>query len=436
MNRTHPPLSSQLPTSQEYEETLKRHVVDVWFPRSLAKEHGGFMCDFDRRWTPSGAQDKLLEFQARHTLLAAEASRRFPGETELQRAMHHGFSYLRDVMWDADDGGFFHRLDRAGTPLEAQTKHTHGIAYAIQACVETHNTTGESDPLMLAQTAFDWLEDTAHDAEHGGYFGFLSRTGTAILSVDECPWPTEIDTIATPIGAKDLNVMSDLLEALTALYRATSDDRVGKRVVEVARLVGNKMHCQSGAHYYFCEPDWTPIPHVVRIGNALQAAHRFLMLQGLIDTGLPLLSLARRIVAHVLRHGWDEGVGGLFFAVPGAPPLVLENQPLTVRTKVWWVQFEAMKTLLTLRQHDPESAALDKYLVDQWHYLNRCVLDDRHGGSYQVALDSQRWWRRALRRDRDSTQKGTAWKDASHDGRSLLGCLEALDVALALDETA
>ena len=30
--------------SQEFETLLRRHVIDVWFPRSLDTEHGGFLC--------------------------------------------------------------------------------------------------------------------------------------------------------------------------------------------------------------------------------------------------------------------------------------------------------------------------------------------------------------------------------------------------------
>ena len=37
-----------MPTSEECEDVLRRHVIDVWFPRSLDLEWGGFFCDFDR----------------------------------------------------------------------------------------------------------------------------------------------------------------------------------------------------------------------------------------------------------------------------------------------------------------------------------------------------------------------------------------------------
>ncbi|MFN2325543.1 MAG: AGE family epimerase/isomerase, partial [Gemmatimonadales bacterium] len=117
----------------EFERALKRHVLDPWFPRSLDREHGGFLCDFDRKWQSCGSHDKLLEFQARQTLTAAEALRMYPEDQRFRDAALHGLRCLHEVMWDREAGGWYHLTDRAGRPLEAHTKHTHGFAYAIQA---------------------------------------------------------------------------------------------------------------------------------------------------------------------------------------------------------------------------------------------------------------------------------------------------------------
>ena len=67
----------------ELEGELRR-LVSVWFPRSVDEEHGGFVCDFDYKWRPSGAQRKMLEYQARQTLAAARAAGRFPDSSDLR----------------------------------------------------------------------------------------------------------------------------------------------------------------------------------------------------------------------------------------------------------------------------------------------------------------------------------------------------------------
>ena len=47
------------------------------FALEARAEHGGLLCDFDRRWRPCRPHDKLLEFQARQTWIAAEAAVEF-----------------------------------------------------------------------------------------------------------------------------------------------------------------------------------------------------------------------------------------------------------------------------------------------------------------------------------------------------------------------
>src|ERR1700730_15067645 len=148
---------SGTPNTNGFESALREHVVDVWFPRCLDLEHGGFLSDFDRAWQTCGPNQKLLEFQARQTWIAAELLRFFPCDKRLRQAADHGFHFLRDVMWDRNAGGWFHRTDRAGKPLESHTKHAHGIAYAIAACVAMHTTTAETGALDLAREGFAWL---------------------------------------------------------------------------------------------------------------------------------------------------------------------------------------------------------------------------------------------------------------------------------------
>src|SRR5262245_48785583 len=109
-------------------ETELRRLIDAWFPRTVDREHGGFLCDFDHRWRPSGGQSKMLEYQARQTLAAARAASHFSDLTQLPEIAAHGFHYLKERMWDHRYGGWYRMLDRGGEPREQMTKHGHGSA--------------------------------------------------------------------------------------------------------------------------------------------------------------------------------------------------------------------------------------------------------------------------------------------------------------------
>ena len=421
-------ISLMLPV-EPFETALRRHVLDPWFPRCLDQTHGGFLCDFDRSWASCGPHDKLLEFQARQTLTAADACRRYAGVSAFREAALHGLCYLRDVMWDGVNGGWFHRLDRSGRPLEAHTKHAHGAAYAIEACVAVHEATGDASALRLAQQGFDWLDRHARDPEFGGYFGFLTRDNGVIRDPRDCPWKSECDTVGTEIGLKDANVHSDLLETLVHLYRAWPDARVGERLAEVLDIISDKMLVPStGALHIFVTPDWRPIPHLSRAGYQCQTAYRLTIARELTGDGHRLRRLGGKLLDHALRYTRDPR-GGFRYAAPGASPRFLQGQDLLSRDKAWWVQAEALKALLAMSRLFPDRPDYLEHFESVWEYFQRQLLDGEHGGTYMSALDAQSRWRRGLGARFASaaiTKKGNIWKDASHDGRALLYCVEHL----------
>src|SRR5688572_32340163 len=87
------------PLRDEIEQTLRKGILEVWFPRSLDREHGGFLCDFDYQWKPAGRQPKTLVFQSRLTWLASQALTRYADAPRYRAAADHGFAYLPDRLW-------------------------------------------------------------------------------------------------------------------------------------------------------------------------------------------------------------------------------------------------------------------------------------------------------------------------------------------------
>src|SRR5437660_2535916 len=214
-------------------------ILKAWFPRTIDTEYGGFLSDFDYRWRAKGPQHKMLEYQARQTIAAAKGAQRFK---ELYDTALHGFRYLKERMWDAQSGGWFHLLDRSGNPLEGGVKHGHGSSYAISACVCCYELTAGQACLELAKTAFAWLEEHAHDSVNGGYFVFYQRDGCPILSNDQAGFHSNLrDPIGTPIGSKDANTTSDLLKAFSDLHRVWPDALLKQRLQELLRIVRDRL---------------------------------------------------------------------------------------------------------------------------------------------------------------------------------------------------
>jgi mannobiose 2-epimerase len=90
-------------------------LLDAWFPRVVDRDNGGFSCDFDYRWRPSGPNDKMLEFQARTLRFVARAAQFDP---DLVPHAKHGFEFLCGSMWDSEFGGWYRMVDAWGKPLQ------------------------------------------------------------------------------------------------------------------------------------------------------------------------------------------------------------------------------------------------------------------------------------------------------------------------------
>ena len=388
-----------MPSAAELETTLVRHVLEPWFPRCIDAEHGGFLCDFDRKWQPSGPHDKFLEFQARQTWLAALLARQYPEDAGLREATRHGLRCLRETMWDPAYGGWFHRADRAGVARNEGRKHAHGTAYAIAACAEASATLGDRSALELAWAGFDWLDTHARDREHGGYFGCLARDGSIIR--DPASYSGPKDPIGTPIGLKDANVHSDLLETLTVLVSMESTEPERTRLAELAFILGERLSSPDGTLTYYCWPDWTPLPGM-RFGGQFQAAHRLVTAGGLLGTAV------NDRPAQLLRRGielsWDRRHGGFVAADSGDRP----------QRREWWIVAECLRALFTLVPlaggDDDRHRVVDRV----WSYLRRRILDERYRGLYREDLQGL-----DFAPDR-AAAKGGIWKDGWHEGKALL----------------
>jgi cellobiose epimerase len=91
-----------LKLAKEMDATLDRDILNVWFPRSLDNEHGGFRSNFSRDWKPFGQESKFSVFQGRMTWISSQIVVRRP-ELKQQYLPYvtHGIDYLTGTLWEA-----------------------------------------------------------------------------------------------------------------------------------------------------------------------------------------------------------------------------------------------------------------------------------------------------------------------------------------------
>jgi len=413
-----PRVRQRKPAARDFETEL-RSLQRVWYPRCLDRQHGGFLCDFDARWQPSGPQHKMLEFQARQTLAAARGVAHAPENAVLREAVLHGFRYLRDTLWDHGHGGWYHMLDRAGHPLESATKHAHGSSYALSACAACYEATGDEDCLTLAKAAFGWLEEHAHDGRHGGYVAFYRQDGTPILSREELPPGVAEDPIGTPLNLKDANTTSDLLKGLADLFRVWPDTLVRTRLEEMQCLTRDRLVVAPGALHMYVHPDWTPVPDIGRYGHTLRVANLLLAgaraLTGAVEP--TTARVVKSMLDTMLAVAWDPERGGFHSAGGTFGPLDVEGGKVFVRTKAWWPQAEGLRLLRAMAQMYPSDPADYRTLfMRHWDYISTYLIDPAHGGWFQAGTDESPL--------ASKQPKAFPWKDCSHETEALLECLQ------------
>jgi mannobiose 2-epimerase len=407
--------------------SLRDELLHAWYPRAVDRDSGGFLSEFDDHFNPTANQDKMIVTQSRHVWTTARASQFLPGDTMYLPASAQGFLFLRDHMWDREQGGFYWLVTRGGTPKEDApgriVKQAYGEAFAIYALAGYYDASHDARALALAKETFRWLDTHAHDAQYGGYFNYLERDGTPMRSGYANDLP------------KDQNSSIHLLEAFTELYRVWPDSLLRDRLNEMLRLVRDTMRTDPGYLQLFFSADWKPLSYRdssdsmrkadhfhdhVSFGHDIETA--YLMLEASEALGREhdarTERAAKQMTDHALRHGWDSRVGGFYdegYYLKGKPDITITHD-----TKNWWAQAEGLNTLLLMADRYPRDALhYEDHFLQQWTYIDRYLIDHQYGGWYVGGLDKEPGARTAL--------KGQIWKAAYHDGRALMNVIRRLE---------
>lgn len=422
-----PACGGRLHGAGEYERELAYGIeaellneLDVWYPRVIDLEHGGFLTAFDHAWRPTGDQTKMIVTQSRHLWTLSRVAARFPEREEYGEFARHGFEFLRDRMWDPEFGGFFQTVTRQGEPVPSGDgdlgKTLYGNAFGIYGLAAYFAYSQDPEALELVRRAFHWVDENAHDPIHGGYFQPLARDGTP-------------DTTGYP---KDYNSGIHILEALAELYMTWPDSLVRSRLEESFHIIRDTVVTDQGFMKLYFTRDWTPLSlrdsseafirdHIgldhVSPGHDIETA--FLLLEAAHALGMDdpeTHRIARLLTDHSLDAGWDGEAGGLI----DAGFYFRGDDQMTVirRTKAWWAQAEALHTLAIMSRLYPQDARYTTKLAEQWQHVRNYLIDHEHGGWYPNSLDTSPGSR--------AGSKAQIWKGNYHTVRSLMGALDQL----------
>ncbi|GLB49366.1 cellobiose 2-epimerase [Neptunitalea sp. Y10] len=413
-----------------FDKDAKEELIDKWYPLALDKDDGGYYTNITYDFKVGKEHEKMIVTQSRQVWVTSKAYKEYGDKAYLTYA-EHGFKFLRDVMWDKENGGFHTLVTKQGEPIVKpyEAKTAYGNAFAIYALAAYYDVSKDEEALDLAKKAFMWLEAHSHDNEFKGYFQHMEMDGTPIVRTEDIPSTSDA-------GYKDQNSSIHLMEAFTELYQVWKDDTVKERLTELLLLIRDTIVNDKYSMDLFFTPDWTPVSfredskeviqeHFyldhVSFGHDVETA--YLMLEasevlGRTDTE-KTLEIGKKMVDHSLTYGLDKKLGGFYeggYYFKGDDVLTITNFD-----KNWWAQAEGLNTLLIMtRMYPDDKMNYYEKFEDLWTYTQKYMMDDTYGGWYSWGVD--------VRPEVKEELKGHVWKTTYHNFRALINCKHQLEM--------
>jgi len=391
----------------KFEKILAENIASFWYAKSIDRANGGYTINFGPRSEPKGPGTKMIVSQARTVWLFSRLARAGYNRSEYVEAADVGYRFLKEKMWDAENGGFYWEVDATGNRKLKPRKHLYGQAFALYAISEFYLATQRQDVLESAVRFFHLLEAKCHDSVYGGYIEFFNEDWTPVPAGEGSYMGPQADL-------KLMNTHLHLLEAMTTFYRASKLPLARERLLELINIESNAVVRKNlGACTDKYDRDWTPRLEAdyARVSYGHDIENVWLLIDACDAAGVsnyPFLDLYRTLFDYSLQYGYDEANGGFYDSGPF-------NQPADRRSKVWWVQAEAIVSALHMYRltHEPKYLSVFEKTFD---FVEKNMVDWANG----------EWHANITPEGRPQGSKASPWKAGYHNGRAMIECLEIL----------
>ncbi len=398
---------------------LNNGVIPFWLERSIDKEDGGFLTNFDENGEHSGTPEKYLNTQCRLIWWFSTLARHYPQKGEYRQMAEHGMEFLLRQFWDAQYGGWFWKVKRDGAKLD-DGKSVYGQSFAIYATAEYYRATQDYRVLEYASRTFDLLQTYCADTLRGGYFENLERD-----------WQVALPGFYGG-DRKGLDTHLHLMESFTNLC-AASGLEIHRRKLEaqVQLITRHLINPVTGCGRNQVDLDFNPIPAIAlnRTWNAERAGDapavptdttsyghnvELSWLTNLaIQTGgfdpEPYKPVMKRLLDHAVQHGVDWELGGIY------RDGVADGEVL-IKDKEFWQNAEVLVGFLDGYQTFGDERYFDAF-ENVWNFVNTHMINHTVG-EFRTLLN-----RAGQPIDANI---GNPWKVAYHTGRALLECSQRL----------
>lgn len=383
---------------KEVKKELTEHILPFWM-KLKDEQNGGMIGEVDFHLQKDKKADKGGIVTARF-LWTFSAAYRVTGDAIYLAYADQLYHFLVDKVYDHKDLGLFWLLDYKGNPKDT-SKHIYAQSFGVYALSEYYRASKNENALNLAIELFKLIEEKGFSEKRNAYMEEFDREWNAVSNekLSENGVLAEIT----------MNTHIHILEAYTNLYKAWPNEELKARLHHLLEIHYERIYDQKSKFLgVFFNENWESIADIKSFGHDIEASW-------LMDETIKTLELERKEYIDMVV---DIAYNIADYAMEDNGSLMNEEVDGKVdRTKIWWVQAEAIVGFYNAYERTNDERFL-QLVHSLWNYTKENIIDKREGGEWYWSVDDKG----------NPTERNICdpWKASYHNGRFCLEIMERM----------
>lgn len=394
--------------AQAFKNHLENNLIPFW-SQLKDEEFGGFYGYVKGDGTVLKEEVKGVILNSRILWFFSQAYIQLKDEKLLEMAKH-AYKFLVEKCIDTSYGGVFWSLNYKGE-VEDDIKHCYNQAFAIYALSTYYEASGDKNALDYAYDIYRIIEEKCHD--DGGYLEAFYRDFTK----------ADNDKLSENgiMADRTMNTLLHVLEAYTQLYKVDHNDSVGNCLKAILDSFKNKIYnAEKEMCEVFFDDDYNSLIDLDSYGHDIEASWLINRACDVLDDAEyseKMLPIIVGLADGCYKNSMDESVSKISDML-AAMNMEIENGVIN-KTKVWWIQAEAVTGYYNAYEQNPEKVEYKDISEKVWNFINKYFVDEKHGEWVENIEDLN---------NIDYTQALVQpWKCPYHNGRMCLEMMKRLE---------
>lgn len=394
--------------AQAFKDHLEKILIPFW-NQLKDEEFGGFYGYVEGDGTVLKEEVKGVILNSRILWFYSQAYIQLKDEKLLEMAKH-AYKFLVEHCIDIVYGGVYWSINYKGE-VEDDIKHCYNQAFAIYALSTYYEASGDKNALDYAYDIYRIIEEKCHD--DGGYLEAFHRDFTK----------ADNDKLSENgiMAERTMNTLLHVLEAYTQLYKVDYLESVGNCLRDILDCFKDKVYnADKEMCEVFFDNDYNSLLDLDSYGHDIEASwliNRACDVLGDAEYSEKMLPIIVGLADGCYKNSMDEAVGKISDML-AAMNMEIEKGVVN-KTKVWWIQAEAVTGYYNAYERNPEKVEYKDISEKVWNFINKYVVDEKHGEWVENIEDLD---------NIDYTQALVQpWKCPYHNGRMCLEMMERIE---------